>query len=218
MPHPSDYKVTTRFERQLAADAESLRQLLGVDNRLEFDPFRAISFFEQYEVPRKGVLKVHFFDAPKGCPLARVKYKPLRLMVDKEIWEAAKDGDPIALYILAHEIGHIVEHDDTAKAFSSNETLRLKAFPNEERAEWQADKFADHLVLPWKFITAYKFEVQDICALCNVELSVVKRQIAALKSSKRYVGDMCPECANFTLVRNGTCLKCETCGSTTASN
>ncbi len=25
----------------------------------------------------------------------------------------------------------------------------------------------------------------------------------------------CPECENFTLVRNGTCLKCDTCGSTT---
>jgi ribonucleoside-diphosphate reductase alpha chain len=30
-----------------------------------------------------------------------------------------------------------------------------------------------------------------------------------------YVGEACPECANFTLVRNGTCLKCDTCGSTT---
>ncbi|WP_264046543.1 vitamin B12-dependent ribonucleotide reductase [Methylobacterium flocculans] len=32
---------------------------------------------------------------------------------------------------------------------------------------------------------------------------------------KGYVGESCPECANFTMVRNGTCLKCETCGSTT---
>ncbi len=32
---------------------------------------------------------------------------------------------------------------------------------------------------------------------------------------KGYEGDPCPECANFTLVRNGTCLKCLTCGSTT---
>jgi ribonucleoside-diphosphate reductase alpha chain len=32
---------------------------------------------------------------------------------------------------------------------------------------------------------------------------------------KGYVGESCPECANFTLVRNGTCLKCDTCGSTT---
>ena len=30
-----------------------------------------------------------------------------------------------------------------------------------------------------------------------------------------YQGDACPECGNFTLVRNGTCLKCDTCGSTT---
>ena len=33
--------------------------------------------------------------------------------------------------------------------------------------------------------------------------------------AKGYVGEACPECANFTLVRNGTCLKCETCGATT---
>jgi ribonucleoside-diphosphate reductase alpha chain len=30
-----------------------------------------------------------------------------------------------------------------------------------------------------------------------------------------YEGDSCSECGNFTLVRNGTCLKCVTCGSTT---
>jgi ribonucleoside-diphosphate reductase alpha chain len=31
---------------------------------------------------------------------------------------------------------------------------------------------------------------------------------------KGYEGDNCGECGNFTLVRNGTCLKCDTCGST----
>lgn len=29
-----------------------------------------------------------------------------------------------------------------------------------------------------------------------------------------YEGDACGECGNFTMVRNGTCLKCNTCGST----
>jgi ribonucleoside-diphosphate reductase alpha chain len=33
--------------------------------------------------------------------------------------------------------------------------------------------------------------------------------------ARGYVGDSCGECGNFTLVRNGTCLKCETCGATT---
>jgi len=31
---------------------------------------------------------------------------------------------------------------------------------------------------------------------------------------KGYEGDSCGECGNFTLVRNGTCLKCATCGAT----
>ncbi|MCG8504286.1 MAG: vitamin B12-dependent ribonucleotide reductase [Sphingomonadales bacterium] len=31
---------------------------------------------------------------------------------------------------------------------------------------------------------------------------------------KGYEGDACSECGNFTLVRNGTCLKCDTCGAT----
>jgi ribonucleoside-diphosphate reductase alpha chain len=32
---------------------------------------------------------------------------------------------------------------------------------------------------------------------------------------KGYEGDPCPVCGNFTLVRNGTCMKCDTCGGTT---
>ncbi|MCW5716692.1 MAG: vitamin B12-dependent ribonucleotide reductase [Bauldia sp.] len=37
----------------------------------------------------------------------------------------------------------------------------------------------------------------------------------AIARMKGYVGESCPECGNFTLVRNGTCLKCDTCGGTT---
>ncbi|HXE03489.1 MAG TPA: vitamin B12-dependent ribonucleotide reductase, partial [Methyloceanibacter sp.] len=33
--------------------------------------------------------------------------------------------------------------------------------------------------------------------------------------AKGYEGEACGTCGNFTLVRNGTCLKCDTCGSTT---
>ena len=31
---------------------------------------------------------------------------------------------------------------------------------------------------------------------------------------KGYEGDACGECGNFTLVRNGTCMKCDSCGAT----
>src|SRR5690606_28370452 len=31
---------------------------------------------------------------------------------------------------------------------------------------------------------------------------------------KGYEGEACGSCGNFTLVRNGTCMKCNTCGGT----
>lgn len=45
------------------------------------------------------------------------------------------------------------------------------------------------------------------------EISLADKRVEA--KMKGYVGEACPECANFTLVRNGTCLKCDTCGGTT---
>jgi ribonucleoside-diphosphate reductase alpha chain len=49
-----------------------------------------------------------------------------------------------------------------------------------------------------------------------------KSDVRAMAAEKRaeakakgYEGEACGECGNFTLVRNGTCLKCDTCGGTT---
>ena len=44
--------------------------------------------------------------------------------------------------------------------------------------------------------------------------SYIKREKIRVAKAKGYEGDACTECANFTLVRNGTCMKCDTCGST----
>jgi ribonucleoside-diphosphate reductase alpha chain len=60
----------------------------------------------------------------------------------------------------------------------------------------------------------------------NAETHSAKQSIAgsaeqseALKIAqariKGYEGDPCPACGSFTLVRNGTCMKCDTCGGTT---
>ncbi len=48
-------------------------------------------------------------------------------------------------------------------------------------------------------------------------VSVVARSTADKVAEARllgYEGQACSECHNFTMVRNGTCLKCDTCGST----
>jgi len=43
--------------------------------------------------------------------------------------------------------------------------------------------------------------------------SAVMGRIAEARM-KGYEGDPCGDCGNFTLVRNGTCMKCDTCGAT----
>jgi ribonucleoside-diphosphate reductase alpha chain len=49
----------------------------------------------------------------------------------------------------------------------------------------------------------------------RTDAKAVAAERRAEAKAKGYEGEMCTECMNFTLVRNGTCLKCDTCGSTT---
>ncbi len=45
-------------------------------------------------------------------------------------------------------------------------------------------------------------------------VSMMKMDRRTEARMKGYEGESCSECGNFTMVRNGTCLKCDTCGST----
>ncbi|MEM8632812.1 MAG: vitamin B12-dependent ribonucleotide reductase, partial [Pseudomonadota bacterium] len=60
-------------------------------------------------------------------------------------------------------------------------------------------------------------------AVAEVETLIVEPSLAPLTSAvdartkakmQGYEGDPCGECGNYTLVRNGTCMKCNTCGAT----
>jgi ribonucleoside-diphosphate reductase alpha chain len=55
--------------------------------------------------------------------------------------------------------------------------------------------------------------VQVGVSVQSKEGEVVREKIREARA-KGYEGDSCNECGNFTLVRNGTCMKCDTCGST----
>ncbi|MBL6933527.1 MAG: vitamin B12-dependent ribonucleotide reductase, partial [Rhodospirillales bacterium] len=60
---------------------------------------------------------------------------------------------------------------------------------------------------------------QEMTETISVETSVIETADAHMDQvrearMKGYEGDPCGECGNFTLVRNGTCLKCLTCGGT----
>ncbi|MFL2813801.1 MAG: vitamin B12-dependent ribonucleotide reductase, partial [Candidatus Puniceispirillales bacterium] len=50
----------------------------------------------------------------------------------------------------------------------------------------------------------------------NFSTNTIDNKQTAIQKAKiqGYEGEACGECGNFTLVRNGTCMKCNTCGST----
>jgi ribonucleoside-diphosphate reductase alpha chain len=55
-------------------------------------------------------------------------------------------------------------------------------------------------------------EFEDMQESYPQESEVIKIIEAHMKG---YTGDPCTNCNSFTLVRNGTCMKCDTCGNTT---
>ncbi|QFG37709.1 ribonucleoside-diphosphate reductase class II [Paracoccus pantotrophus] len=58
----------------------------------------------------------------------------------------------------------------------------------------------------------------SVAAVSTVEaataVGVVAMDARAKARMQGYEGDPCGECGNYTLVRNGTCMKCNTCGAT----
>ena len=54
----------------------------------------------------------------------------------------------------------------------------------------------------------------ELYAESTVEVARPATELAAEARMKGYEGEACGECGNFTMVRNGTCLKCDSCGST----
>jgi len=73
--------------------------------------------------------------------------------------------------------------------------------------------------LPFPETTAAGAAVSPAPALEPVLVGVsgARAAVSAAQAAreKGYTGDPCPECGHLTLVRNGACMKCQTCGATT---
>ncbi len=76
----------------------------------------------------------------------------------------------------------------------------------EERAKELAEEVAQDNNINDVFTDAAATEAADA-----KKVETHRRQQAIMQG---YTGNMCSECQNFTMVRNGTCEKCDTCGAT----
>ena len=98
----------------------------------------------------------------------------------------------------------MVELREEASAFKRDYEERAKEFVEEVEMD---ELFSD--------------DAQAEAATAKADADAAKAQAKKLETDRRakaimqgYTGNSCPECQNFTMVRNGTCEKCDTCGST----
>jgi hypothetical protein len=208
-----DYKAP-RFwtEQQLARLAEKHRS--GSPSTLQSN-FNVPDFIK---ITLTGILKKQTrvdlgdlagtMDYPAYVPAGSV-----RLVCDDEVWGHANLGDSESRYILAHECGHLVLHSGYELHFSDPNNRFKSWYMEEESTEWQAHTYARRLLLPDFLVTQYR-SASEIVEFCDVPRWLAERRYREVNRPK-YSGDSCPECANFTLVRNGTCSKCDMCGHTT---
>jgi ribonucleoside-diphosphate reductase alpha chain len=115
-----------------------------------------------------------------------------------------KPDDLLATTTNAAESGKIPRaHGKLSAAFRPHGSDRGARLPGEGNAET-----GEGQVLPSESSGAEKRNTPQKAALNETALIAQAR-------IKGYEGDPCPACGSFTLVRNGTCMKCDTCGATT---
>ncbi|QDY99655.1 vitamin B12-dependent ribonucleotide reductase [Nitratireductor mangrovi] len=92
---------------------------------------------------------------------------------------------------------------EQATAFKRDYEERAKELAEDIAFEESANEASDAGGL---FTEAAQKEAADAKAL-----AAERRQKSLMQG---YTGNMCTECQNYTMVRNGTCEKCDTCGAT----
>jgi ribonucleoside-diphosphate reductase alpha chain len=105
--------------------------------------------------------------------------------------------------------GNTVRKLEATTIVATSEVVAFKR-DYEERAKELAEEIAEEVISESLFSDA-----------AAEEATTAKSDAKKLESERRarsimqgYTGNMCTECQNFTMVRNGTCEKCDTCGAT----
>ncbi|MDX0515853.1 vitamin B12-dependent ribonucleotide reductase [Sinorhizobium medicae] len=107
--------------------------------------------------------------------------------------------------------GNAVRKLEPAIAAASSEVVAFKR-DYEERAVELAEEIAEEAEQEVTALFSDKAAAE--AAAAKSEAKKVEAERRARSIMQGYTGNMCSECQNFTMVRNGTCEKCDTCGAT----
>ncbi|MGY5777159.1 vitamin B12-dependent ribonucleotide reductase [Rhizobium sp. LEGMi135b] len=110
--------------------------------------------------------------------------------------------------------GNTVRKLEPASSVSTSEVVAFKR-DYEERAKELAEEIAEELASETTETTGlFSDKAASDAAAAKTDAKKLESERRARSIMQGYTGNMCTECQNFTMVRNGTCEKCDTCGAT----
>ena len=163
----------------------------------------AISLGLQHGVPLEEFVDAFIFTRfePSGPVSGHKRIKMSTSVIDYIFRELA------VTYLSREDLAHVSE-EEAGK--TSSDHLRIVE-PEFEEEEVISERM---IILDKEPIPVS--EVKPVASTPRKDNKEVAVQRDRQKAKERgYTGDICPECGSMTMVRNGTCLKCNTCGSTT---
>lgn len=170
----------------------------------------SISLGLQHGVPLEEFTDAFVFTRfePSGIVTGNDKIKMATSVIDYIFRELA------VTYLGRNDLSH-VDHDEPVSKASRGIVKKL-AEPEFESEEIISERVVE---LDKDHVDDYDFSNSSRSAALTQERTTqaVNSMSAKVKQAieNGYTGDICPECQSITMVRNGTCLKCMTCGSTT---
>ena len=182
----------------------------------------AVSIGLQYGVPLEEFVEAFTFTRfePQGIVTGNDTIKMSTSILDYIFRELAIS------YLDRNDLGHVdvnnIDTSPTGVGVRGDETTHKVASRGFVRRELKvvSGGGADNVsILQTKnYLDTYENEVTDISDESETNEVLVKQNSTISKEIeakiKGFEGEACGECGNFTLVRNGTCMKCNTCGAT----
>ena len=179
----------------------------------------AVSIGLQYGVPLEEFVEAFTFTRfePQGIVTGNDTIKMSTSILDYIFRELAIS------YLDRNDLGHVVPDDLESSTTGSgqnqsfiSEKVASRGFVRRE-LKVVSGGANNVTIMPTTSLlkeTEVKVEISREEARTNVNNNTrtISQEIEA--KIKGYEGEACGECGNFTLVRNGTCMKCNTCGGT----
>ena len=183
----------------------------------------AVSIGLQYGVPLEEFVEAFTFTRfePQGIVSGNDAIKMSTSILDYTFRELAIS------YLDRHDLGHVDREDlevsttgageaqsELVNKVTSRGFIRKQGLVVYSNAAMAAAAPAEEAVTTMRALTPETAVVTEAVATTSNAEAVTAERVQQARM-QGYEGESCPECQNFTLVRNGTCLKCNTCGSTT---